>query len=55
MTQQEQWNIGNRGAVSKEEGDLVRDVKAMLDDLFLSSWLRTDIEGTVKEGPKKKR
>ena len=34
-----------RSALPKEEGDIVRENKAMHEENFLSSWLREDVEG----------
>ena len=44
--------LEDRGAVSKEEGNLVREYKAMHQDLFLSSCLREDKASKAKEGEK---
>ena len=42
--------LQDRGAMPKEEGDIVRKYKAMHEDNFLSSWVREDVEGIVEEG-----
>ena len=34
--------LRERGALPKEEGDAVREYKAMHEESFLSSWLRED-------------
>ena len=45
MAQKEIWDMAkfgslqDRRAVPEEEGDLVREYKAMHEDEFLSSWL----------------
>ena len=45
------WNLArdkmleDRGLLPKEEGDIVREFKAMHEENFLSSWLREDVEG----------
>ena len=36
--------LQDRGALSKEEGDVIREYKAMHEENFLSSWLREDGE-----------
>ena len=60
MTQKGLWNLAGekilraRGALPKEDGDAVREHKAMHEEDFLSSWLRVDgrekEEGTVGMG-----
>ena len=51
MAQKGLWNVArekmsqDRGALLKEEGDSVKEYKAMYEDKFLSSWLRKDLEG----------
>ena len=37
--------LQDRGALAKEEGDIVREYKAMHEENFLSRWLREDVEG----------
>ena len=55
MAQKGFWNIAkkrmlkDRGALPKEEGDLIREFKAMLEENFLSSWLREDEEGKAAQ------
>ena len=46
------WNIiapkrmlEDRGAVPKEDRDLLREYQATHEENFLSSWLREDVEG----------
>ena len=52
MAQKGLWNLARekmlqeRGALHKEEGDTVREYKAMHEEHFLSSWLRECVEGT---------
>ena len=67
MAQKGLWNITkkrmleDRGALPKEDGDCVREYKAMHEDNFVGSWLREDTEGKattgeeMKKGPQKKR
>ena len=44
------WNLAreemlqDRGALPKEEEDIVREYKAMHEENFLSSWVREDVE-----------
>ena len=51
MAQKGLWNLAretmlqDRGAMPKEEGDVIREAMAMHDENFLSSWLREDVEG----------
>ena len=45
----------DRGALPKEEGDLIRECKAMHEEDFLSSWLREDVEGRAEEMEKVNR
>ena len=40
------------GALPKEEGDLIREYKAMHEENFLSSWLREDLVGNEERGKK---
>ena len=48
MAQKGQWNLAEeqilrkRGALLKEEGDAIREYKAMHEENFLSSWSRQD-------------
>ena len=46
---QKKGMIENRGALPKEEGDLVRGYKFAHEDTFSSSWLRDDTEGEAQE------
>ena len=54
MAQKGLWNLyrekmlQDRGELPKEEGDVVREYKAMHEEDFQSSWLREDVEG-IKE------
>ena len=58
MAQKGLWNLArdkmlqDRGALPEEEGDVVREYKAMHEEHFLISWLREDVEGK-KERRKK--
>ena len=58
ISQKSLWNVArekmlqDRGALPKEEGDIVRECKAMHGDNFLSSWLREDVEGTEERRKK---
>ena len=51
MAQKGLWNLArekmlqDRGALPKEEGDVVREYKAIHEDISLSSWLREVGEG----------
>ena len=51
MAQKGQWNLSkkkmlqDRGALPKEEGDIVREYNAMHEKNFLSSWPRENLEG----------
>ena len=40
--------LADRGALPREDEDLLREHQAMHEENFLSSWLREDVEG--KEG-----
>ena len=46
MTQKGLWNLArekrlqDRGALPREEGDVVRECNALHEENFLSSWLR---------------
>ena len=42
--------LEDRGAVPKEDGDLLREYQAMREENFLSSWLREDAEVRRGEG-----
>ena len=61
MAQQELWNIAknrmleDRGALSREDGDLPREYQAMHEENFLSRWLREDVEGKGEEREKLNR
>ena len=49
MEPRERENVlQDRGALPKEEGDVIREFKATQDENFLSSWLKED--GKNKEG-----
>ena len=58
MTQKGLWNLARekrlqeRGAMPKEEGDVIREYNAMSEENFRSSWLREDLVdgGKRKEG-----
>ena len=41
--------LEDRGAVPKEDVDLLREYQAMQEEHFLSSWLREDVEGEEAE------
>ena len=47
----ELWNIAkkrlleDRGALFREDGDLLREYQAMQKENFFSSWLREDVDG----------
>ena len=49
MAQKGLWNFARekrlqeRGAIPKEEGDVIREYNAMHEESFLSSWLREDL------------
>ena len=48
MAQEWLWIIAKRkmrGALPREDGDLLREYQAIHEDNFLSSWLREDVEG----------
>ena len=54
------WNLAReqrreRGELLKEEGDTVRENKAMHEEKFLSSWLREDGGGKKKGWQKRRR
>ena len=55
MAQKGLWNITkkrileDRGALPKEDGDLLRGFQAMHEENFLSSWLRENVEGEEEE------
>ena len=55
MAQKGLWNITTkkekekRGALPKEDGDLLRGYQAMHEENFLSSWLRENVEGEEEE------
>ena len=52
MAQKGLWKVAEKsmlrdgGVLPEDEGDLVREYKAMHEENFLSSWLREDVEGT---------
>ena len=54
MAQKGLWNLArnkplqDRGALPGEEGDAIREYKAMHEENFLSSWLREDGKGKTK-------
>ena len=58
MAQKGLWNLDrdkmlqDRGTLPMEEGDVIREYKAMPEENFLSSWLRAD--GKDKEEGKQK-
>ena len=52
MESRQRKMLQDRGALPKEEGDVVREYKAMHEENFLSSWLRKDVDG--KEERRKK-
>ena len=37
--------LQDRGALLKEEGDVIREYKAVHEENFLNSWLSEDVEG----------
>ena len=41
--------LGDRGAFLEEDGNRMREYKAMHEENFLSSWLREDVEGVKAE------
>ena len=51
MAQRGLWNLAkekrlqDRGALPREEGDVIREYNAMHEENFLSSWLREDLVG----------
>ena len=51
MAQNGLWKLArermlhDRGALLKEQGDTVREYKAMHEENFPSSWLRKDVDG----------
>ena len=54
MAQKGLWNLArnkalqDRGALPEDEGDTIREYKAMHEENFLSSWWREDGKGTTK-------
>ena len=54
MAQKGSWNLArnkaleDKGALPREEGDTMREYKAMQENNFLSSWLREDGKGKTK-------
>ena len=61
MAQKGLWNITkkrmleDRGALPKEDGDCVREYKAMHEDNFVGCWLREDTEGKATAGEEMKK
>ena len=55
MTEKRLWNIAkkrmleDRGALPKEDGNLLREYRAVHEENFLSSWLREDVGGEEGE------
>ena len=47
--------LEDRGALLEEEGDLIKNHKAMHEDNFLSGWLREYVEGKVEEEEEMRR
>ena len=51
MAHRREWNLArdkrlqDRGALPREEGDVVREYNARDEENFLSSWLREDLVG----------
>ena len=41
--------LEDRGALPREDGDLLREYHALHEGYFLSSWLREDVEGKEEE------
>ena len=41
--------LQDRGALPREEGDAIREFKAMHEENFLGSWLRKDSKSKTKE------
>ena len=50
MNEAKKKMLEDRGALFKEEGDLVREYTAMHEDNFFCIWLRSDEEGRAREG-----
>ena len=42
--------LQDRGALPREEGDAIREYKAMHEENILNSWLREDGKSKTKEG-----
>ena len=61
MAQKGLWNLfrekmlQDRGALPKEDGDIVREYKAMHEENFLSIWLREDVEDEEERRRKVKK
>ena len=61
MTQKGLWNVArekmleDRGASPKEDGDQLRENKAMHEEKFLSSWLNMNKEAKEEESKSGKR
>ena len=55
MAQKDLWNLArekrlqDRGALPREEGDVIREYNAMHEENFLRSWLREDLVGKVEK------
>ena len=55
MAQTGTWNLArenvlqDRGALLKEDGDVIREYKAMNEENFVSSWLRKEGKARKKE------
>ena len=41
--------LEDRGALPEEEGDLIREYRAMHEATFISSWLEEDVVGKAKK------
>ena len=59
MAQKELRNIAkrileDRGALPEEDGNELREYKAMHEENFLSSWLLEDVEGVKAESERRK-
>ena len=58
MAQKRLWDIAkkrmleDRGALPREDGDLLREYQEMHEENFLSSWLQEDVEGKEEEREK---
>ena len=47
--------LQDRGALPREEGDVIREYNAMHEENFLSSWLREDLIGEEERRKEDKR